>query len=411
MRANEYPGKNGGLFGGGTDESSVSLGQHNFSRIVGNLAADELKARTGLDWSPEQTQAAAWTGIKSKIEGTDPRAAAFDFADALRRNYAQASWESAPGASTGHFPEYESAPLADKQAYHEAIKGVLTDANGRDIIQQHLGLLTGPTIDAPGVYQGVVSPGSQSQVALGRTPVDKSVGYSALDPASKMLMDVGEAVRGLLLRQNAVSWHKPTFAPKIDPADVNMIDVRLGRPLTTDEASAVTDAMKAQTGKDFAPISTPNGFRFLNDPGYTEIPNKDFINHTREVVGSGVLPGDAQIYHAKADSTYLENNWQENPNGEDYLRRISATGRPHLERAAAELLASLGPRIGKVEEDFARHFGWTPNRESRVWEQPDIARHAKDVIPSPTLPWLRRTNQEPLRLIPVEHDPFAEAAQ
>ncbi len=410
MRANEYPGRSGGLWGlKQADNDTISLGQHNFSRIVGNLAADELRARTGADWTPEQVQAATWTGIKSKVEGTDPKASAFDFADALRQNYGQASWESAPGASTGHFPEYAAAPLEQRQAYHDAIKGVLTDANGRDIIQQHLGLLTGPTIDAPGVYKGVVSPGSQSLAALGKTPNDKAAGYSALDEASKKLLDVSEAVRGLLLRQDAISWHKPTFSAQIKPEDVNMMDVRLGRPLTTDEAAAVTEAMSKQTGKDFAPISTPKGYRFLNDPDYTGISNKDFLKHTRAVIESDAHP-DAELHYAKADSRYAENNWQENPNGEDYLRRISETGRPHLERAAAELLASLGPRIGKVEEDFAKHFGWTPNRDSRVWEHPAIQQHAQEVMPNAQPPWLR-TGTDQLsgirRLIPVEHDPFA----
>jgi hypothetical protein len=381
--------------------TTPSLGQHNFTRVLADRAAQTLEARTGERWSPEQVQAAAWTGIKSREEGTRAEDAAFNFADALRKNYAQTSWESAPGMTTGHFPEFANAPLADRQAYHNAIRDALTDENGRDTILSHLGMLTGKTIDAPGVFEGRINPGSQSQVAVGNAPGGWKAG---IDAASRSLLDTAEMVRGLLLRQDAVAWHKPAYSPAIRPADVNLVDVRMGRPLSADEAQAVTAAMKEATGSEFyAPIGTEKGFRFLNVPEASGLDNKTFAEAVRRVAGSDILPGEVQLHHAKADSFYHENNWQENPGGEDYLRGLSGTGRPHLERAAAELLGTLGPRVAKVEEDFARTHGWTPNRESRVWENPLIAQHRQDVIPNPTLPWQRR-------LIPVDHDPFAPMA-
>jgi hypothetical protein len=50
------------------------------------------------------------------------------------------------------------------------------------------------------------------------------------------------------------------------------------------------------------------------------------------------------------------------------FKGIRDTGRPNLERRAAELLTILGPRISQIEDHFAQHFGWTPNRASRIWE-------------------------------------------
>jgi hypothetical protein len=39
----------------------------------------------------------------------------------------------------------------------------------------------------------------------------------------------------------------------------------------------------------------------------------------------------------------------------------------------------LGPRISRVEESFAKKYGWTPARSSRVWENnPAYAEHAAE---------------------------------
>jgi hypothetical protein len=104
---------------------------------------------------------------------------------------------------------------------------------------------------------------------------------------------------------------------------------------------------------------------------------------------SGIVP-DADAFHAHAAGDYMPNDWTENPSGQGYLERLSATGRPHLERRAAELLATLGPRISAVEEAFAKSHGWTPNRESRIWEHPSFQGYQRDLIPAPPQPWLER---------------------
>jgi hypothetical protein len=62
------------------------------------------------------------------------------------------------------------------------------------------------------------------------------------------------------------------------------------------------------------------------------------------------------------------NDWQENPNGEAFISQISRTGRPDLQRRGYELLATLGPRISEIEDRFARDYGWTPDKSTRVWE-------------------------------------------
>jgi hypothetical protein len=412
MRAAEYPGTAAQQTAGGLYSGSPTLGQHNFTRILADQATDELKNRTGEDWTPSQVQAASWAAIKSRNEGAPVSSTAFNYADALGRTYGQGSWESAPGQTSANLPEYFDAKPEDQQAFHAAIRGALVDDQGRDLIAQHLGLLTGPSLDAPGVFQGAVSPGTQSQIALGQAPGGWRAG---VDPASRDLMNTAEATRGLLLRQDAAAWHKPSYAAGIGMKDANLADIRMGRPLDDDEALAVTQGMADRTGTDFfSPIGTAQGYRFLNVPEASGLSNQVFQKHVRDLVASDLHPetGNVNIVHAKADSGYLPNDWQESPNGEDYLGAISGTGRPDLQRASAQLLATLGPRVAQVEEDFANHLGWTPNRGSRIWEtSPVIQQHAGAVIPNPPRPWLQQQRPAapggPLSLVPVDHDPFA----
>jgi hypothetical protein len=412
MRALEYPGVNGGgIYTTGAPVSeqfsgkSVPIGAHNFARVVADLARDELERRTGIPWTPKQAQAASWVGVKSLNEGKSVDETGADFARGLARNYAQLSWESAPGQTTGHLPEYFNATPAQQQLFHDTIRGALTDDQGRDLIAQHLGLLTGPTLAGPGVFKGQVSPGAQAQVAAGRLK-----GTLNVDPATRDLLTTSEAVRGLLLRQDAFAWHKPVFRADLSPAKANMADVNLGRTVNGREAEAVTEAMAKAAGTDFfSPIATENGFRFHNVPA-SGVSNKDFFAAVDAALQDPRLP-DAQARAVHADGGYLENDWRKAPHGQSYLDAISGTGRPDLSRRAAELLATLGPRISEIEEDFHNRFGWTPNRASRLWEtSPVIQQYARGVIPAPPRPWIQRPEPQgsrPLSLVPVDHDPFS----
>jgi hypothetical protein len=91
----------------------------------------------------------------------------------------------------------------------------------------------------------------------------------------------------------------------------------------------------------------------------------------------------------KNDGFYQSNDWKKN-GAEDYLQGLRAL-RPDIQRRAAELLATLGPSISKVEDGFSKTHGWTPDKSTRVWEtNPAYAKHAdkfKGVVPgSPPKP-------------------------
>lgn len=382
MTALGYPRENTGTMWEGTP----TAGQHNFSRIVADKARAELERRTGMPWSPKQTQAATWSTIKALTEGTPLGAAGQSFADFIPKNYGQISYESAPGMTSNHFPEYHSAPYEQKVEFHNAINSVLKDEAGRDIISKELGLLTGPTVDGPGVFGGNISPGSQAQIALGTAAGGAKNG---IDASSRALADTASLIRGALLRQDAAAWHKPNFVTNLKKADTNMIDVNLGRPLTEREALEVTQALKDHTGSDFfSPISTPQGFRVLNIPEYSGYPNAKLHDAVDTAMGRDTLP-NAETRPVAASSGYAENNWKENPNGEGYAKAATELGRPHLLRAYHDIQSRLGPRIAQVEEDFAKRYGWTPDRSTRFWEHPDFGKNLPPVDPAKLPYWLR----------------------
>ena len=49
------------------------------------------------------------------------------------------------------------------------------------------------------------------------------------------------------------------------------------------------------------------------------------------------------------------NDWKENPNGEDFIRGISATGRSDVLEWVRDVLA---PRVEGVYEEFSSRYGW-----------------------------------------------------
>jgi hypothetical protein len=256
------------------------------------------------------------------------------------------------------------------------------------------------------VFQGQVRPGSQAQSLAGAALQGGYMG--GVDQSTRDLLDTAEATRGLLLRQDAAAWHLPTYRAGLKPGDSNMVDVDIGRPLSADEARSVVDAMQGATGKSFfSPIATQNGFRLQNVPDQSGMKNIDFQKSVEKALGNADFKGvdKAELTPAFADGNYISNDWREQPNGQGYLEALAGTGRPDLQRRSSELLATLGPRLSQVEEQFAQTHGWSPDRATRVWEQsPQIQRYGNTVVPAPPRPW---AGGRPPALVPVDHDPFA----
>jgi len=382
-----------------------TVGEDNYVRVMTQAAQRELNRR-GIDtggWTPEQVQAAVWTAAKMDKEGTAPGVAAQNFATGLNELMAQQSWESAPGKTSNHFPEYHAAPYDEKQAYHAAIRGALIDPQGHDIISRHVGMLTGQSVDAPGFYKGVMSPGTQSRAAVDRIK-------EGLDPASFELLNTTEIIRAALLRQDAYGHHSPKFLANLPYKQTNMLDARIGRPLTPEETEHVAKLVAAHTGSDFfAPIGSPTGVRFLNVPEYSGVPNRVFNDKVHNALAESNL-SDVDLVGAHAITGYGENDWSVNPHGQSYLSSLYR-GRPHLQRAAEEIFSTLGPKIAAIEDEFARQNRWTPDRSTRFWEAPGFRKAYEGVeTPNPRRPWISRPGpDEPGGVLPGLLDVRARA--
>jgi hypothetical protein len=291
-----------------------------------------------------------------------------------------------------------------------------------------MGLLSGETLDAPGVWAGQVTPGSQSMIPLGQAPGGVVKTGGAVDPASRMLADATARATAILLRQDGAAWNRPFYAPNMAPETRNLAQFDIGRPPTLAESKAADAAMSEavrNAGGDpgeFSPISTPTGFRYINNAEKSGLSHGAFQNLTDTVFQDHPDLPALDKYSGHADGLIERHDWTENPNGEGYLKGISATGSPGLQARTADLLAVLGPRISAIEEKFAQKYGWTPNRDTRIWEtSPLIQQHGQALVPNPPRPWVNRpappgsgpsyfgggpagTVQD---LIPVDHNPFA----
>jgi len=277
----------------------------------------------------------------------------------------QLSWEAAPGRTMHALPEFHNASLAQRQAYHDAIEHQLVDAQGRDVIATRLGLETKPTVSGPGVFEGHVNPSSQA-IVYART---EKGGDGRLSQDSKDRLDVAQAVRGALLRQDASAWHSVVYAgAHVAPHDANLIDVNVGRPLTNEEAVRVNAAITEHTGSaDLSPITTATGFRVLNIPEYTKLDNATFQGKMAHALIDVRVPS-ATATRAKAEFGYIANDWQERPRGQNYLAVLRTRGRSDLSGRADRLVSELGPKISSVEDAYAARLGWTVDRTTRFWE-------------------------------------------
>lgn len=174
-------------------------------------------------------------------------------------------------------------------------------------------------------------------------------------------------------------------SPQIAPEHANMVDFRIGRPLTDDEALAATRALSSLGGGFYSPVGTEQGFRLLNVPEITGLDNQAFMNHVVAALdGHPDLP-DMRAYPVRAETGYLENDWKAHPHGEDYRSAIAALNRPDLVGTADALFAKLGPRIAAVEDVYGLKYGWRPDKETRFWSNASGAEKVVQATPGQTL--------------------------
>jgi hypothetical protein len=349
-----------------------------------------------LGWKPHQVQAAIWTSIKARVETTakerntrelaegiavkngnahaivkgreydhfrmahavameskitkeEIAARGVDFADALESRAVQMSWEATPSVTGGDLPGIHTAPTAQKMEYLAAIAGAITP-NGRDLVAELINLHTPPTVFGFSAWEGAVGAGAQSffPVPIVGQGKDRAVLQVARD-----MLGLYSAIKGYVLKQDAVVWHTPVWDDS--KARHNGAHISTSRPLSEAEVQQLYVALNQRFGTwDLAPGWRPDGVRVLNF--VDGLDNKEFQKGIDEVIES--LPegfGGQIVSHAgfRSDGDYIGNNWKDSPNGEEYTNRIAAQ-RPDILGGVAALRA----RVEAVNADFIRRYGW-----------------------------------------------------
>jgi hypothetical protein len=416
------------------------------------------RLRKELGWEPQQVQAAMWVSIKGRMEakevkertekistkkgymhyetgkdgkkfrvidneskhrgvwiaealkynptGKDKDQAKFDFEDAMTNSLAQISWESIPGATADHMPEIFDAEYPVLQQYHVDMSKAFLDENGNDLISKYLGMLSPGNFEAPGYFEGRVSPGSQTKIVAPRrykavdlADIDKKLREGVitkeeaealreqrLDPQSEDLIAAYAAVRGILMKQDGVGFHRPFYNKSLRKGDLNAVEIDIGRPFTKEETADFAQILSNISGHgEFNPIGSVNGVRLINfdyllpeGKDYADFNDRKKFNDSfkkmvdtalKEMIFEDGVEVSAKSFYAKAG--YLGNNWKENKNGEGYMADIAARS-PDLSRRVYDIVRKIQPRIEAVDQEYASKFGWRINDSiNRVFRSPD----------------------------------------
>jgi len=329
------------------------------------MTLETQKIAKKLGWQPHQVQASIWVATKARDEGLDLSKAAFDYSDALQGNLAQISWESIPGATGKHMPEMFSAPYEQQAEYHVSISKVFLDDNGSDIIANRLGIPSPGDFEAPGYFEGKVSPGTQTELAVPRKY--KGAPYGEIEPAALDLMNAYAAIRGVTMKQDGVGYHRPFFNPK--KKDVNGMLLDIGRPFTEQETDLLAKKLAELSGHtDYNPIGSREGVRIINfDPSFD---NKAFVKIVKDALGTVDIDANLKIGYFNSQNGYLGNDWSVNKNGEDYIRGVSERGSSDLYRKVRTIIEEIQPRVDEIDADFAERYGWSVNAELNAGYRP-----------------------------------------
>ena len=341
------------------------------------FVANEIKRLTNEaqkfdpSWTVNQVQAQIWVSSKAQKVGMD--LAKMNYADAIKYNLAQISWESAPGGTTSHLVGFDDLDFKIKNEYHVENSKLFLDENGNDLLAKEIGILSPDEFEVPGHFEGLVSPGSQTEVVIPKA--FKATGV-ALDENTKLLVDAYAAAKAIVLKQDAIAWHRPVYG--VNKIKANGVAIKIGkdgRIMTVDETLKVSEAANRiaseMSGKkilDFNLIGSKEGGRFLNvafnDGGELIFSNKEFQEIITKAVNE-VFPDNKTIVNLKSfgnDGNYISNDWSKNINGEGYLEQIRKRS-PDLHAKILNILSTFVENKHILDQGFAAEHGLKVNEK------------------------------------------------
>ncbi len=324
----------------------------------------KTKKKTRVLLDPEKHRQ-IWLNEAMKYDptGAEKDQAKFDYSDAARNNLAQVSWESIPGAKSGHLREMFDAQYPELQEYHVQISKAFLNEDGNDIVALELGILSPGDFEAPGYFEDRVSPGTQTQVVSPKKYKVNAPDFD-IEPSSEDLIKAYAVIRGVLMKQDGVGYHRPFYDKGLRKGDLNGMEIDIGRPFTEEETANLADLMKEYSGHgEYNPIGSDSGARLINFD-YLEVDNNDFNNMViKALTNMEFANGEsATAGRFAAKAGYLDNDWRVNKNGESYIENLREVS-PDLQRRVEDIIRRLQPRIDAIDKDFSERYGWTENQE------------------------------------------------
>jgi len=349
MRAFGFENKDGTLYSGTPTDAQYTFVENETKRIADKLG-----------WEPQQAQAAIWVANKARNAGKSIDDMKFDYSDAAKKNLGQISTETIPSRESGHMSEMFNAPYEQQVEYHVAHSKAFLDDDGNDLAAKRLGLPSPGDFEAPGHFKGKVSPGTQTEVIVPKQY--KGAKFGEIEASSENLINAYAAVRGILMKQDGVGWHRPFY--KVANKHSNAVEVSVGRTLSEAETKDLASIVSELAGHgEYNPIGFGEGVRFVNFD-YVGVDNIEFQRIIKEALERMDFEDGANYNaeHFHAYTGYAGNDWKVNRNGEGYMEG-SWAGQSDLQKRVFDIIKEIGPRIDAVDEDFSARYGWTRNQE------------------------------------------------
>lgn len=286
-----------------------------------------------------------------------------DFADYMGRHYGVISWEAEPSSKLGL--AFNKMPLEAKIAMQAEIAQILTNPEtGRELIAEWLGLLGQNQFIGPGAWEMNIGSATQNSVIL---PQKHKMDGPEVNEKASQAMDGYAMIMGFLLMQDAVAWHRPFYATAQYRA--NGVEV-IAKTLTHGETKrlyeeivdvAVRDGIPLQTASEWAPIVLDGAFRVLN---FTGVDNKRFHKIIQKAADNVGVDGTMELFASVGN--LVSNNWEANPNGEQYEHQISKSKNSAVQKAFARAQRELAPKIEAVRKKYARQYAASPSEAAVV---------------------------------------------
>ena len=204
---------------------ATSVKAHQLKAQIKFIGGEIQRIADANGMEPEQVQAAIWVAYKSRQEGTEKvgdNYPAQDYADAMKKNLAQISWESIPSFDSGHLNEAFDADPAVLAQFHVDMSKVFLDNEGFDSARRNVRHNNQTILKLRGSCEGRTSPGTQTEVAAPSRAKIENKDF-ALDQRSIDNLNAYAAVMGIVLKQDGVGWHRPFFQTSITKGDRNSV--------------------------------------------------------------------------------------------------------------------------------------------------------------------------------------------